>query len=169
MNASELMTREVKFCRPDDNLQRAAQIMWEADCGVVPIVDADMHVIGMITDRDACMAAYTQGRHLSQIPVSSAMAKQVYCVHESDDLEAVEALMSRVRVRRLPVLNADGRLAGLLSLNDLARHSHTSAGRRGDGLRSDHIIRTLAAISEPSIAAGSREPAVKAAPAQLSA
>jgi CBS domain-containing protein len=169
MNASELMTRNVKSCRADDNLQRAAEIMWEVNCGAVPVVDPDRRVIGVITDRDVCMAAYTQGRHLAHIPVSSAMAKQVYCVRESDDLEAAEALMARVRVRRLPVLNADGRLAGILSMNDLARHAHAPASRRGDGLRSDHIIRTLAAICEPSVAAGSKEPPVEAGPAQLTA
>lgn len=146
MNVSELMTRDVKVCRADDDVQRAAQIMWENDCGVVPVVDAEQRVAGLITDRDICMAAYTQGRPLWEIPVSSAMSRQAHCVRESDALDAVEALMGRVRVRRVPVVDGDGRLTGILSMNDLARHAHLSSSRKSDGLGSDHIVRTLASI-----------------------
>jgi len=149
MIASEVMTRAVQSCGPNDTLQRATQIMWEHDCGVVPVVDGDNRVIGMITDRDIAIAAYTQGRSLWQIPVSSAMAKQVHGVRENDDLDAVETLMRRVQVRRVPVLDADGRLKGVLSMNDLARHAHRGNGRKSDGLRADSIAQTLAAVCEP--------------------
>jgi len=169
MNASELMTTVVKSCGTNDNLQRAAQIMWETDCGVVPVVDGDGRVAGMITDRDICMAAYTQGQPLWQIPVSNAMAKQVHGVRENDQLEAVETLMQRVRVRRVPVLDGDGRLKGILSMNDLARHAHRSAGRKTNGLSGDSIVQTLAAICEPTAAAKAKTPTVKNSPAQLSA
>jgi CBS-domain-containing membrane protein len=111
------MTTNVKSCGIDDNLQRAAQIMWENDCGAVPVVDGDGRVVGMVTDRDICMSAYTRGLALWQIPVSSAMANQVHGVREEDPLEAVEALMRRARIRRVPVLDAEARLRGILSLN----------------------------------------------------
>jgi CBS domain-containing protein len=147
MNASELMTREVHSCSINDSLQRAVQLMWEHDCGVVPVVDDQNKVVGMITDRDVAIAAYTQGRPLWEIPLSSAMAHHVHGVREDDDLETVETLMRRVRVRRIPVLDGDGRLKGILSMNDLARHAHR--GRKGDGLRPDSIVQTLAAVCEP--------------------
>jgi CBS domain-containing protein len=153
MNASELMTRAVKTCGPEDNLQRAAQLMWEADCGAVPVVDAAGQLVGMITDRDVCMAAYTRGAPLWQIPVSSSMARLVYSVSEDDSLDAVEALMRRAQVRRVPVLDGGQRLTGILSMNDLARHAHRSGFRKGNGLSGDHIVQTLAAISEPRPAA----------------
>jgi CBS domain-containing protein len=159
MNASDLMTKAVKACNVDDNLQRAAQIMWENDVGVVPVVDADLHVVGMITDRDICMAAYIQGTPLWRIPVSSAMARKVYGVGEGEPVAAVEALMRRVQVRRVPVLDGDGRLKGLLSMNDLARHAHRSGARRADGLSGDSIVQTLAAVSEPHAAPPKKEPA----------
>lgn len=159
MNASELMTKAVQSCSANDNLQRAMQIMWEHDCGVVPVVDGEKKVIGMITDRDVAVAAYTQGRPLWQIPVSSAMAKQVHGAREDDSIEAVETLMRRVRVRRVPVLDKEGRLTGILSMNDLARHAH-HAGRKGDGLRGESIAQTLAAICEPYPIKGTREPKV---------
>jgi CBS domain-containing protein len=154
MNASDLMTKAVESCSAGDNLQRAVQIMWEHDCGVVPVVDGDNRVVGMITDRDVAIAAYTQGRPLWQIPVSTAMAKHVHGVRETDDIAAVEMLMRRVRVRRVPVLDAGGRLTGIVSMNDLARHAHRSVGRKGDGLRGDTVVQTLAAICEPRATSG---------------
>lgn len=162
MKISELMTRDVKTCAPADTLQRAAQIMWENDCGIVPIVEGD-RVVGMITDRDVCMAAYTQGQPLWQIPVSGAMATDVHGVHEDDSLDAAESLMQRMRVRRVPVLDGGGRLKGILSMNDLARHSRRST-RYGDGLSGDSIVRILGAISEPRDAAAKR-PATNGSPA----
>ena len=77
------------------------------------------------------------------------MAKQIHGVRENDDLEVVEGLMRRVHVRRVPVLDGDGRLKGILSMNDLARHAHRGASRKGDGLRADSIVQTLAAVCEP--------------------
>ena len=167
MNASELMTSHPKSCSPNDSLQRAAQIMWEADCGVVPVVDDQNHVVGMITDRDITMAAYTQGSALWQIPVSSAMAKQVHGVREKDSLEVIEALMRRVRIRRVPVLDSEGRLKGILSMSDLARHAHRT-GRKGNGLSGDGIVQTFAGICEPRTT-GAKEPVTKGTPAQITA
>jgi len=159
MNVSELMTTSVKSCSTNDDLQRAAQIMWEGDCGALPVLDADNRVVGMITDRDICMAAYTQSRPLWQIPVPSAMATRVYGVRETDPVEMVETLMRRVRVRRLPVLDTHGRLKGILSMNDLARHAHSSQGRKNNGLSGDSIVHTLAAIGEAQVPAGRKDPA----------
>jgi CBS domain-containing protein len=169
MNVSDLMTSAVKSCGTNDNLQRAAQLMWENDCGIVPVVDGDGRAVGMITDRDICMAAYTHGQPLWQLPVSDAMAKQVHAVRETDPLEVVETLMRRVRVRRVPVLDGDGRIKGILSMNDLARHAHGSVGRKANGLSGDSIVQTLAAICEPPSIAKAKEPTTKSAPAQLPA
>ncbi len=157
MNVSELMTTSVKSCGTNDDLQRAAQIMWESDCGALPVLDADDRVVGMITDRDICMAAYTQSRPLWQIPVSSAMANKVHGIRETDPVEMVETLMRRVRVRRLPVLDTHGRLKGILSMNDLARHAHRSQGRKSNGLSGDSIVHTLAAIGEAHAPSGAKE------------
>jgi CBS domain-containing protein len=148
-SVSDLMTTAVRSCSANDHLQRVAQIMWETDCGVVPVVDGDGRLVGMITDRDICMAAYTQGKPLSHIGVSHAMAKEVHGVHDTDRVEAAEDLMRRARVRRVPVLDSDGRLKGILSMNDLARHVHCSSiGRKASGLSGDSIAWTLAAICE---------------------
>jgi CBS domain-containing protein len=148
VNVADLMTTPVRSCDTHDTLQRAAQIMWENDCGVVPVVDGQGHLIGMITDRDICMAAYMQGRPLSEIHVSNAMATAVHGVRETDPVEVAEDLMRHVRVRRVPVLDEGGRLTGILSMNDLARHARLSASGKTPGLSANRITQTLAAICE---------------------
>ena len=155
MNIGALMTRDPGTCGPDDPLCTAAQIMWDKNCGCVPIVDAERHPIAMITDRDICMAAYTQGRPLWSIPVSSAASRIVVFVRESDTIESAEGLMQAYRIRRLPVVDTDGRLVGIISLNDLARHA--SFGHRHGDLNADRITRTLAAICEPGFPAAAAE------------
>jgi|HubBroStandDraft_4_1064222.scaffolds.fasta_scaffold34521_3 CBS-domain-containing membrane protein len=153
MNASEWMTKAVKTCRAGDSLERAAQIMWEHDCGVVPVVDADERLVGVVTDRDVCMAAYTRGHSLPQISVSDVMAHKVHCVRDTDPLRSALALMRRARVRRVPVVDGGRRLMGILSMADLARHAHGSLGQASNELGRDDIVRTLAAICEPHAAA----------------
>jgi CBS domain-containing protein len=155
MNIGTLMTRDPGTCGPDDTLNTAAQIMWEKDCGCVPIVDAERRPVAMITDRDICMAAYTQGRPLWSIPVSSAASRGVLVVHDSDAVEVAESLMQTHRIRRLPVVDAEGRVIGILSMNDLARHA--LFGHRHAGMNADRITRTLAAICDPTVHATAAE------------
>ena len=93
------------------------------------------------------------------------MAKEIHTVRESDSLEAVEMVMRRAQVRRVPVLDRDGRLTGILSMNDLARHAHRT-GRKGDGLRPDSIVQTLAVICEPRAQQDTIEPKATASAAR---
>jgi CBS domain-containing protein len=117
----DVMTKEVVSCYMDDSLNRAAQIMWERDCGSVPVIDLKARVIGIITDRDACMAAYTQGRGLSDLTVASACSHTVKTCMKDDSLAQAEALMNRAQVHRLPVVDRDGTLVGMLSLSAIVR------------------------------------------------
>ena len=154
MNVSDLMTRPVQSCTVNDNLQRAAQIMWENDCGCVPVLDAESRVVGMLTDRDICMATYTQGKAPQHVLVSEAMAREVYSCLPDDNLAEAEDIMRKRRVRRLPVVDLDGRLVGLISLNDLARESVRQQTRVQKDLTPVEVSATLAAICQP------RHPAV---------
>jgi CBS domain-containing protein len=145
MNVDQIMAKDLRTCSPDDMLDCAARIMWEKDCGVVPIVDGD-RVVGMITDRDICMATYTQNRVLGEIPISSVAMKPVVTVRPEDSTRTAETLMQRHQIRRLAVIDGRGRLVGMLSLNDLAR----GAGRYPHEVPMDEVARTLTAISQPS-------------------
>ena len=131
----QLMSTDLKTCSPEDSLHTAAQLLWNHDVGAVPVV-AGGRVVGMITDRDICMAAYHQGRPLHEIQVATSMAKQLRTCGPEDMIEDAMRIMSEHQLRRLPVVDAQGRLKGLLSINDLAREAirpKTKAASRSTG------------------------------------
>jgi len=148
MNVHHLMTRELRSCGPDDFLTHPAQSMWEADVGAVPVVE-DGVVVGMITDRDICIAAHTKGRLLSEIRVREVMAHSVVTCGANDSIRRVESIMQDQRVRRVPVVDIGNQLIGIVSLNDLARTAHPTF--RGQ----TELVATLAAICEPRRPLGS--------------
>lgn len=123
MDVKRLMRHRVPTCKPDDTLNTAARMMWEEGCGSVPVVDVDFRPVGFLTDRDICMAAYTQGRSLRDISVDTAMARKLVCCEEGDELEHAAQLMRDNCLRRLPVVDGRGVVVGLLSLDDIACES----------------------------------------------
>jgi CBS domain-containing protein len=157
MKVESLMTKAVLTCRSTDRLDRAASIMWEADVGCVPVLDEASRVAGMITDRDVCMAAYTQGLPLAAIPVATAMSRQVAWCKATDEVAVARRLLTKHRVRRLPVLGQDGALVGILTLSDLAREAARQRDREVREVGPDDVVGTLAAVSEPRRGAGARE------------
>ncbi|HEY3820134.1 MAG TPA: CBS domain-containing protein [Polyangiaceae bacterium] len=141
------MTRDPKTCRASDPMSRAAQIMWEADCGCVPVVDDSGKPVAMITDRDISMAAYTRGEPLCSMNVGSAASAPVVTVGEGEEVATVEQIMRERRVRRLPVVDPTGHVVGIISMNDLARHAQEGPHRRG--LSAEGVVKTLAAVCAP--------------------
>jgi CBS domain-containing protein len=156
MKISELMTRPVHACRATDTLDLAARLMWENDIGSVVVTDDTGQVVGMVTDRDACMAALMCGARLHDIPVATAMAKSVVTCRPNDSDTAVAETMAKHKIRRIPVVDDSKQPVGVVSLNDLAR---TMA--RGRDVPSTSVAGTLAAISEHRVPDGSapRRPA----------
>jgi len=151
MRISDVMTYDPIRCFPDDTLNRAAQLLWEHDVGVLPVTNGLRHLVGVITDRDICMAAYTQGRPLAEIQVSAACSKHVIACREDEPLEAAERLMRQHNIRRLPIVDRDETLSGMLSLSDLVRHLTLvgDANGRSHGLDPVDISLTLEAVSRP--------------------
>jgi CBS domain-containing protein len=137
-----LMTTHVRTCRADDSLVHAAQLMWDTDCGAVPVVTYDA-VVGVITDRDICMASYTQGKRLGDISVESAMSKAPFSCGPDESVGAALATMGDKRVRRLPVLNENGKLLGIISISDVTRWAGSLANPAVEAALTD----ALAAIS----------------------
>jgi CBS domain-containing protein len=123
--------------------------MWEADVGALPVVDREQRLVGMITDRDICMAAYTRGKRLSEMRVEQAMAHEVHAVLDTEGVMVAEDLMNAWQIRRLPVVTPARRLIGIVSLMDLARHVHRSELHVADGLSGDTVARTLAGVGRP--------------------
>jgi CBS domain-containing protein len=156
MRIEELMTKSPKACRLDTPLSHAARLMWENDFGCLPVTEEDDsgRVVGMITDRDICMAAFFTGKALSEIPVANAMTKAVYACNPGDDLAEAGAIMREMAVRRLPVIDASGRLIGLLSLADLAREAVRQRGAMNRRLTTGEVGLVLGTVCEPREVAG---------------
>lgn len=118
MKVSDICTLDPRSCRPDTNLALVASIMWEHDCGVVPVVNDKNKVLGVVTDRDICMAVATRSLLASQITAGQVMNGKAWTCRLSDDARTALRTMSVNSVRRLPVVNDSGELAGIVSLTD---------------------------------------------------
>lgn len=149
MRIEDVMTRDVVVCRPDDSAGYVARLMWEHDCGVIPVVDEERRPIGMITDRDVCMAGFTTGRGLFDVRVKEAMSKHVRACRVNESISAAEAAMRQAHVRRLPIVNDAGQVVGLLSMNDLARAACERLQKHRDMQSAARVIETLAAVCKP--------------------
>ena len=165
MQIEQLMTRSPKTCRPGTSLSDAARLMWENDFGCLPVIDDDGsgRLVGMITDRDICMAAYFAERPLSQIKVVEAMTKDVRGCNAGDDLAEARAIMRETAVRRLPVIDALERVIGLMSLADLAREAVRQRGLMNRHITVGEVGLVLGAVCEPHPSA-SHAPEAEPAP-----
>jgi CBS domain-containing protein len=146
MKLAEVMTTNVMTVNLSDPASTAGRLMWNCDCGAIPVVQDDGRAVGMITDRDICMSAVLRDRSPSAIPVFEAMSKPLIACSARDDLETAEQLMCRHRVRRIPIIDDDGRPVGIVSLGDLVRASQGNPRRAS--MYSHDITPTLAIICE---------------------
>lgn len=146
MKVQDIMIREVQYCGPDTNLAAAAKMMWDSDCGVLPILNVQGQVLGVITDRDICMAASTKDRTPSAITVWEASSGKAITCHLDDDIRTALDLMERGKVRRLPVVDEDGILQGMLSMNDLVLAAGEHRGRSSPELSVENVMKALKAV-----------------------
>jgi len=146
MRVEEQMTRKVTTCKTGDSLARAAKLLWDEDCGCLPVVNDRSRVLGMITDRDICMAALITGKSLADLRVRDAMAKDVATMRCAESTQDAELVMRERRVRRLPVVDSQGRLVGLLCCNDLVRWADDPANGAAEPGDAVHLLRTLATV-----------------------
>ena len=121
MKVSDVMTREVQTIRPDQTVQQAASFMLNADAGSIPVTEGE-RLIGMITDRDIAVRGIAKG-YGPDTPVRELMTNDVICARDDENVEEVATKMSEAQVRRLPVVDSDDRLCGIVSLGDLARET----------------------------------------------
>jgi CBS-domain-containing membrane protein len=149
MKIADIMKRDVEICGPDDNVATAASRMWDGDLGCIPVVAENGQVMGMVTDRDICMAALTRGRPLQEIPVTAAMSKEIFSCPPDATLIEAEEIMRAGQVRRLPVIDSDSCLVGIVSLGDLAHLAGHQIGRKNRDVSAQEVVATLAAVCEP--------------------
>lgn len=145
MNVHELMTSSPRAVHGNENLAVAAAAMWHDDCGVLPVVDEADRVVGVITDRDICMALATRNRPASEVAVSEVIARPPLTCVSTDAVEAALHTMKIHQVRRLPVVDNYGRLEGVLSINDILL---ASGGKGNSGVSTEKVVQTLKGICE---------------------
>ena len=121
MKVSEVMTSNVQTVQPDQTAQQAATFMLSADAGSIPVTEGE-RLVGMITDRDIAVRGIAKG-HGPDTPVRELMSNDIICAREDDAVDDVATKMSEAQVRRLPVIDQDNRLCGIVSLGDLARET----------------------------------------------
>jgi len=143
MKVKELMSVDAKSCREDTDLATATKIMWDADCGIVPVVSDDRRVVGVITDRDICVAAATRAMNPAAIRVRDVMSRTVATAAENDDIRVALATIKDRRVRRLPVVDKQQRLVGVISLNDLVARAEC---RRDAEIPGEEFLDAMKAI-----------------------
>lgn len=140
MKVKDVMTTEVKTCTPDTTVAEAGHLMWEGDCGILPVVD-DGELVGVVTDRDMYIALATQNANASRLKVGAVATKQLATCAPEDDVRDALATMRRARVRRLPVLGFGNTVLGVLSMNDILL-----AAGAGKAIASEDVVQTLQAI-----------------------
>lgn len=157
MRVKDVMTKNAKACTPTTTLAEAAGLMWEEDCGVVPVVTDAGQVIGLITDRDICMAAALKDRKLSDLAVEEVVSGQLYSTRPDEDVRTALETMKRERVRRLPVLNVDGVLEGILSMNDVVLNAQD--GREKGAISYRDVLDAIKSISGHRVPRGKEKEA----------
>jgi CBS domain-containing protein len=140
---SEFMVRKPASCTPEMNLGSAVEILWKRNCGILPVVDPENHVIGVITDRDICIALGTRNKLPGEIRVAELASKPVYFCKPADEIKYALTTMGQQKVRRLPVVDREGKLLGVLSMDDIVLHARAE---RLVEFSSEEIMKTLEAI-----------------------
>lgn len=151
MKVQDIMMRTPACCTPETNLGAAVEMLWTRNCGMLPVVDARQKVIGVVTDRDLCVALGTRNRLPGEITVGEVVSGEAYTCRAQDDIHTALQTMAKKRVRRLPVVNQDGVLEGILSMDNVVLHTESGAWGRSAELSQEDVVKTLQQIYGPQL------------------
>ena len=148
MKVREVMRSEPRVCETAETLATAGRRMMEVGCGVLPVVDGEHRVVGIITDRDICSYLTSHDDRASKVPVTRAMSEMIFSCADEDEISTALTIMRGYKVRRLPVVDSGCRLLGLLSLDDVALKARSFEGEGAAAPLYEEVARTLKAIAE---------------------
>ena len=146
MKVQDVMTKTVASCRLDANLAAAAALMWDYNCGQLPVVDDQGKVTSVITDRDICIALGTRNQRASEVTVREVICRPAVLCTANDDLRSALGTMAAERVRRLPVVDHEGSLVGILSLEDVTLQARHHGDTDRPPVSFEDVMHTLRAI-----------------------
>ena len=147
MKVKEVMMGTPYTCRRENNLGEAAELMWKGNCGFLPITGADNQVCGVITDRDICIALGTRNKLAGAVTAGEVTAGKLYACSPEDEIHVALLTMQEGRVRRLPVIDSDGKAVGVLSMDDVLLRAEPSGSGRIVELSTDEVVRSYRAIN----------------------
>jgi len=151
MLASELMHSGVLTCTPEDSLEEIALRMWNEDCGAIVIADNDNHPLGILTDRDITMAAALKHAPLWEVRAADVKpGAEIYTCHVASDARHALSQMGDRRVRRLVVIDDEGRITGIISTKDLVEHATSASAKKLKALSAEAALSTLRDICRPN-------------------
>jgi CBS domain-containing protein len=148
MKVKDAMMETPYYCQPESNLGSATELMWNANCGFLPVQSADGKVIGVITDRDVCIALGTRNCPAGEVSVGQVMSGKLYSCAPDDDIHTALQTMMEARIRRLPVMAQNGTLVGVLSMDDILFRAEPRSSGKEPELSSDEVVRTFRSISQ---------------------
>ena len=157
MKVSELMTKSPAYCTTDTNLGAAAEIMWKRNCGFLPVLSPQQNVVGVVTDRDMCIAMATRNRLPGQVTVREVSSAVTHSCRPDDDLQSALRTMADKGVRRLPVIDAVGKLEGVLSVDDVILRTDSKIP---GSLASEDVMNTLRRLYESQLRQGRAKSAI---------
>ncbi len=154
MKVTQVMTGTPACCRPETNLGAAVELMWNYNCGILPIVDANGRVAGLLTDRDICVALGTRNKLAGQITVADVCPSRalLFC-RPHDEVRTALNRMAQGRVRRLLVLDENEKLVGILSMDDIVTHAQFGKPALNVELSTDDVVRILNLVYRPELPA----------------
>lgn len=143
MKVKDIMTHSAFCCRPESNLGQAVELLWIHNCGMLPVVSGSSKLVGIVTDRDLCIAMGTRNHLPSELPVGEVMTSRVHTCKPEDEIHEAMSTMADKQVRRLPVVDEEGIPRGILSMDDLITHGDLNKSTGCCELSSEEIIRSL--------------------------
>ena len=148
MKVRDAMMDRPYYCQPENNLGSATELMWNANCGFLPVQSADGKVIGVITDRDICIALGTRNCPAGGVSVGEVMSGKLYSCEPDDDIHMALQTMRDAKIRRLPVMAQNGALVGVLSMDDILFRAEPRSPGKEPELSSEEVVRTFRSIAQ---------------------
>ncbi|HYL85972.1 MAG TPA: CBS domain-containing protein [Candidatus Angelobacter sp.] len=159
MKVKEAMMSTPYTCPKDANLGVAAELMWKGSCGFLPVTGNDGKVCGVVTDRDICIALATRNKLAGEVSVQDVASNKLFACQPEDEIHVALLTMREGKVRRLPVINSDGKAVGVLSMDDVLLHAEPSGTGRIVELSTDEVVRTYRAINQRDLPAPKKQAA----------
>ena len=157
MKVKEVMMGTPYTCRNETNLGEAAELMWKANCGFLPVTETDGKVCGVVTDRDICIALGTRNKVAGEVTVGEVMGNKLLACSPEDEIHVALLTMRDGHVRRLPVLDSNGKIAGVLSMDDILPRAEPAGSRKVVELSTDEVVRTFRAINQRELPQAARK------------